>query len=169
MWPNDYFSFGQNVFNSATFGHFWPWPNKIFPFGRQLFHSARIGKNGRRIGHLATLRKDHCTENALSHMVDRIERAMIEKQAALVVFLDIKGAFDNLHSEVIAHGMCKHDIDEDIILWLQNYLDHRYCRIKGSTQHFRLIGQEELVSCTSKVLLVSPLARNNFQSWTFSG
>jgi hypothetical protein len=55
MWPNDYFSFGQNGFNKATFGHFLPWPNEIFPFGQQLFHSARIAKNDRRIGHLATL------------------------------------------------------------------------------------------------------------------
>jgi hypothetical protein len=96
-------------------------------------------------------RKGHCTENALSHMVDRIERAMIEEQAALVVFLDIKGAFDNLHSKLIAHAMRKHDVEDDIVLWLQNYLDHRYCRIKGSTQHFRLIqgtGQGGILSPT---------------------
>jgi retron-type reverse transcriptase len=76
---------------------------------------------------------------------------MIEKQAALVVFLDIKGAFDNLHCKVIAHGMRKHDVDKDIVLGLQNYLDCRYCRIKGSTQHFRLIqgtGQGGILSPT---------------------
>jgi retron-type reverse transcriptase len=96
-------------------------------------------------------RKGHCTEHALSHMVDHIEHAMIKKQAALVVFLDIKGKFDNLHSKVIAHGMLKHGVDEDIVLWLQNYLDYRYCRIKGSTQHFQLIqgtGQGGILSPT---------------------
>jgi hypothetical protein len=30
---------------------------------------------------------------------------MSNNQAALVVFLDIKGAFDNLSSDVIAHAM----------------------------------------------------------------
>jgi hypothetical protein len=59
--------------------------------------------------------KGHCTENALSHMVDRLERAMSENQAALVVFLDIKGAFDNHLSNVIAHDMTKHEVSDDII------------------------------------------------------
>jgi retron-type reverse transcriptase len=59
-------------------------------------------------------RKGHCTENALSHMVDWIEKAISEGKEALVVFLDIKGAFDNLSSNVMAHGMRKHNVDYDI-------------------------------------------------------
>jgi hypothetical protein len=89
--------------------------------------------------HQHAFRKSHCTENALSYVVDRLEKAISEKQTALVVFLDIKGAFDNLSSEVIAHGMYKHEVDDDITGWMQGYLNHRFCRVKGSKQYFRLI------------------------------
>jgi hypothetical protein len=50
--------------------------------------------------HQNAFRKSHYMENALSYVVDRLEKAISEKQTALVVFLDIKGAFDNLSSEV---------------------------------------------------------------------
>jgi hypothetical protein len=60
-------------------------------------------------------RKGHCTENALSHMTDSVERGLKEKKVVLAVFLDIKGAFDNLNTNVITHGMRKHDVDDDII------------------------------------------------------
>jgi hypothetical protein len=79
-------------------------------------------------------RKDHCTENALSHMTDSVERGLKEKKVVLAVFLDIKGAFDNLNTNIITHGMRKHDVDDDIIEWLNGYLDNRYCQVRGSSQ-----------------------------------
>jgi retron-type reverse transcriptase len=83
-------------------------------------------------------RKGHCTENALSHMTDSIERAMDDKKVALVVYLDIKGAFDNLATNVIVHGMNKHDVDDNITKRLKEYLDSRYCRVKGSDQYYKI-------------------------------
>jgi hypothetical protein len=83
-------------------------------------------------------RKGHCTENALSHMVDSIEKGFKQKKVILAVFLDIKGAFDNLSTDVIVHGMHKHDVDDEITDWLNGYLDNRYCRVKGSNQFFKL-------------------------------
>jgi ribonuclease HI len=83
-------------------------------------------------------RKGHCTENALSHMVDSIERGFRHNQIVLAVFLDIKGAFDNLTTDVIIHGMHKHDVEDQITNWLNEYLNNRYCRIKGSNQYFKL-------------------------------
>jgi hypothetical protein len=83
-------------------------------------------------------RKGHCSENALSHMVDSIEKGFKQKKVVLAVFLDIKGDFDNLSTEVIVHGMHKHDVDNEITDWLNGYLDNRYCRVKGSNQFFKL-------------------------------
>jgi retron-type reverse transcriptase len=94
--------------------------------------------------------KGHCTENALSHMTDSVERGLKEKKVVLAVFLDIKGAFDNLNTNIITHGMRKHDVDEDIE-WLNGYLDNRYCRVKGSSQYFKLAcgtGQGGILSPT---------------------
>jgi retron-type reverse transcriptase len=72
-------------------------------------------------------------------MVNRIERAFTGKKTAVVVFLDNKGAFDNLSSEVIAHGMQKHGVNDDITDWMLGYLNYRFCKVKGSKQSFKLI------------------------------
>jgi hypothetical protein len=84
-------------------------------------------------------RKGHCTENALSQMADTIECGILRGESALDVFLDIKGAFDNLTSNTIANGMKQHDIHDDIIAWQKNYLQSRYCSVKGSEQIFKLV------------------------------
>jgi hypothetical protein len=72
-------------------------------------------------------------------MADAIEGSILTGKKALAVFLDIKGAFDNLSSTTIANGMRNHNVNEDIIGWLKNYLDSRYCSVKGSRQFFKLI------------------------------
>jgi hypothetical protein len=84
-------------------------------------------------------RKGHNTKNALSHMADAIEEHILTGKNALAVFLDIKGAFDNLSNTTIANGMRNHNANKDIIGWLKNYLDSRYCSVKGSRQFFKLI------------------------------
>jgi hypothetical protein len=71
--------------------------------------------------------KGHCTENTLNYMVDSIVKGFKQKK---VFFLDIKEAFDNLTTNVIVHGMHKHDVEDEITNWLNGYLDNRYCREK---------------------------------------
>jgi hypothetical protein len=78
-------------------------------------------------------RKGHCTENALSHMVDSIEKGFKQKKVILAVFLDIKGAFDNLSTDVIVHGMHKHDVEDKITEWLKGYLDNRFFKLACGT------------------------------------
>jgi hypothetical protein len=76
-------------------------------------------------------------------------RTLKNGNVALAVFLDIKGAFDNLISTTIAQGMLDHNIDKDIVGWIMNYVGHRYCKIKRSNQFFRLstgTGQGEILS-----------------------
>jgi hypothetical protein len=71
-------------------------------------------------------------------MVNRFEKGFKQKKVILAVFLDIKGAFDNLSTDVIVHGMHKHDVKDKITDRLNGYLDNRYCRVKGSNQFFKL-------------------------------
>jgi hypothetical protein len=82
-------------------------------------------------------RKGHCTENAPARMTDIIESSLSLGQIALVVDLDTKGAFENLTSTSIAKGMTAHDVDKDILAWVSNYLNPRYCKVKGSKQFFK--------------------------------
>jgi hypothetical protein len=82
--------------------------------------------------------KGHCTENALSHLVDTAEKAILRQNVALAVFLDTKGAFDNLTTESIEDGMNSHGAEEELTGWFCNYLNGRYCQVKCNKQYFRL-------------------------------
>jgi hypothetical protein len=76
---------------------------------------------------------------------------MRPKKVALAVFLDIKGAFDNLTSNSISAGMNAHRVEEELTDWFCNYLNSRFCRIKGRKQYYRLVkgtGQGGVLSPT---------------------
>jgi hypothetical protein len=83
-------------------------------------------------------RSGHCTEHALSHMTDLVERALFGQQVALACFLDIQGAFDTLSSTAIAKGMRKHGVEEDLTQWFTQYLQHRVCKVSGQEGHYRI-------------------------------
>jgi hypothetical protein len=84
-------------------------------------------------------RKGHCTEGALSRLLDTVERALHHIRKELVVYLDIKGAFDNLNSGTIAQGMVEHGVEEEVVNWFEGYFQSRYCSVKGSDQHYKLV------------------------------
>jgi hypothetical protein len=86
-------------------------------------------------------------------MVDTAKKAILCKQVAIAVFLDIKGAFDNLSSEAeaIEDGLNGHKVGNDLTEWFCSYLNSRYCRVKGSKQYFKLVkgmGQGGVLSPT---------------------
>ena len=83
-------------------------------------------------------RKGFCAENALSGLVDQIERALSNKKVALVVFLDIEGAFDNATAHAIKKGMREHGADEDSIQWFVNFLKNRIASARGHKGQFKL-------------------------------
>jgi hypothetical protein len=58
-------------------------------------------------------RKGHCTE----HLVDTDKKAILRRNVALAVFLDIKGAFDNLNTESIEDGMNSHGAEDELTGW----------------------------------------------------
>jgi ribonuclease HI len=70
-------------------------------------------------------RKDHTTEVALSKLCAFIEKAFLKREYAVVVFLDIEGAFDNITIDAIKLGMTKHNIPIHIQNWYLNYLANR--------------------------------------------
>jgi hypothetical protein len=78
-------------------------------------------------------RSGHCTEHALSHMVDLVEKALFHGNVALAVYLDIQGAFDTLSSSAIAKGMRGHGDEENLTQWFTQYLQHRVSNISGQT------------------------------------
>ena len=83
-------------------------------------------------------RKGMCAENALSGVVDRVERALSTRKVALAVFLDIEGAFDNATSHAIETGMREHGVDEDCIQWFVNFLNNRITSVRGQRKKFKL-------------------------------
>ena len=83
-------------------------------------------------------RKGFCAENALSGLVDRVERALSNKKVALAVFLDIEGAFDNATAHAIKKGMKEHGADEDSTQWFVNFLKNRVASVRGQKGTFKL-------------------------------
>ena len=73
--------------------------------------------------------KGRSTETALSRVVDKIESTLLRKREALGVFLDIKGAFDNLDYDATIAAMRKRKMPAQIITWYGNYLCNRMASI----------------------------------------
>jgi hypothetical protein len=70
-------------------------------------------------------RKGHSCDDALTDTVNRIEPAMHNGQCAVTVFLDIRGAFDNITSDAIVPAMERHNIDPEIAGLYEFYLRNR--------------------------------------------
>ena len=62
------------------------------------------------------------TDTALSNLTNRIEKATLQNEYALAVFLDIKWAFDTLTAKGIWQAFRKRQIPDYITCW---YMDYR--------------------------------------------
>ena len=71
-------------------------------------------------------RKGRSCDSALTNMVEYIEHSIIHKNFGLSVFMDIKGAFDNLSTSSMIQGMEKKNFDADIIEWYKYFLNNRH-------------------------------------------
>jgi hypothetical protein len=75
-------------------------------------------------------RKGHSCDDAFTGTVNRIEHAMHNGQFAVAVFLDIRGAFDNITSDAIVLAMERHHIDPEIArIWCEFYLRNQLCEL----------------------------------------
>ena len=82
-------------------------------------------------------RRGHSTEAALSKMVSFIEETYAKKQIAVVVFLDIEGAYDNTSTRAVVAGMVKHGLPLEIINWYKFYLENRTCEMEAGGAKFK--------------------------------
>ena len=64
-------------------------------------------------------RKGHSAEITISKLVSKIEKAICKKQYAVVVFLDIEGAYDNISIRAQVAGMVKHRVASNSINWYE--------------------------------------------------
>lgn len=65
------------------------------------------------------------TENALSKVVNTIDKGIGQGHYVCGVFLDIKGAFDNLKYASIIKEFKSRGVENEIIDWYQHFLEHR--------------------------------------------
>ncbi len=74
-------------------------------------------------------RKNYSTDTALSVVVDKAEQGLLNKEYTLAVFLDIKGAFDNVKQTFVIESMKEKGIENQICLWYNSYLSNRISSI----------------------------------------
>lgn len=70
-------------------------------------------------------RSDRSTETAISEVASYIEKHTMTRQFCVGVFLDIRGAFDNIRPQCVYDALKKHGVDKDLADWYLDYLLHR--------------------------------------------
>ena len=75
-------------------------------------------------------------DEALTKVVDRAERGLLDGQYTMCVFLDISGAFDNINVEACLAGARKCGIPNHIIKWFKSLLYNRVvtANVNGTSQ-----------------------------------
>jgi hypothetical protein len=101
-------------------------------------------------------RRGFSTDSAISAALHKIESYVYNKKYALVTFLDIKGAFDNVSIEAAVKGMRSKQFPENIIKWFSFYLANRVAEvnIKG------VVSRKKLVKGTPQGGVLSPVIWN---------
>ena len=69
------------------------------------------------------------TDTALHNLVSKIERALVNKEYALGIFLDIEGAFNNAPPSSIKSVLNAKGIGSTVIRWIDSMLSHRIARV----------------------------------------
>ena len=69
------------------------------------------------------------TDTALSMMVGRIEKALNRKKISVGIFLDIKGAFDNVNIAFTQNALLERGFDPKMVAWYSHYLGNRIATV----------------------------------------
>ena len=72
-------------------------------------------------------RKNLSTDNALTESINLIERSIYRGEMVIAIYLDIKGAFDNISTEAIVRSLKKRGVENTVLNWYQDYLENRTC------------------------------------------
>jgi ribonuclease HI len=72
-------------------------------------------------------------DSAIASTVDYLEASIAKKEYALALFIDIKGAFDNLNQEMALRAMKHREMPTWFITFYENYLKDRFteCHVLG--------------------------------------
>ena len=106
--------------------------------------------------HQHAFRRQRSTDSALTNMIGYIEKAFQNDEYALVAFLDIKGAFDNVKTLSVVQGMEEKGVDAQIVDWYRYYLENRSVEVQING----IAKQRHLVKGTPQGGVLSPVAWN---------
>ena len=71
---------------------------------------------------------ERSTETATSTLVDKIESHIMKREHCIVVFLDIKSAFDSIQPQHIERCLRQCGVHPDVVMWYSDYIRHRNLR-----------------------------------------
>lgn len=86
-------------------------------------------------------RPGRSTEDALLELTERIHKAWKQKKVFSAVFLDVAGAFNNVHHARLLHNLRMRRIPTSLVAWIGSFLEKRTTRL-----HFNGKASEEI--CT---------------------
>ena len=78
--------------------------------------------------HQYAFQKGKSTDSAISRTITELERGTLQNDYVIAVFMDIKGAFDNLSYDAQIKAMEKHNVPQIIVKWHCNFLNNRYTK-----------------------------------------
>ena len=115
--------------------------------------------------HQHAFRKHYSTDTALSVVVDKAEQGLLNREYTLAVFLDIRGAFDNVKHSFVIRSLRNKGIEKEICDWYETYLsDRNSCITIGDQKsHFRLtrgVPQGGLISPLAFALCIDAYLEN---------
>ena len=93
----------------------------------RLIHWSLVDQLGDGIFHKKQFayRAGVSTVDALHHLVARLEGAVLNKEVAIAVFLDIEGAFSNARTRSMIEAIRRKGVTESIVRWVSYMLKHR--------------------------------------------
>src|SRR5438046_4042246 len=72
----------------------------------------------------------HTTEDAMLILSESIHRAWKNGNVFSAIFMDVVGAFNNIHHERLVHNMRKRKIPAEITRWILSFLSNRTTRMR---------------------------------------
>ena len=72
-------------------------------------------------------RKNMSTENALSESINLIESNVFRERFVIAIYLDIRGAFDNISTRAIIRSLKNKGVENTVLNWYEDYLENRTC------------------------------------------
>ena len=83
-------------------------------------------------------RPGRSAEDALMILSENIHRAWREKKVYTAIFMDVAGAFNNVHHQRLIHNLRKRRIPQKIISWIASFLQDRSTQLPVQRRKIRM-------------------------------